>query len=250
MSDNRSPLSPRRWLQALIVLMWPLELLNMAFPSAPLTRLLAAGLAVFVAAAFVMGRWQTRALVLALAAVTAGFCAAFDSWHVIPRGFEKTLIFVAFMSTIVMLRATAEQRREIATARSLFTSLDHSRRRGGVLIGSHFLGAVLIVGIFAVLAPILDRDATENKRRDVALTAIRGMSFAVLWSPFFVGMAVASHYLPAVRLWQIMPMGLAFAAFGLLIAYFMSAAPAASQHWASRSPACGRSCRRPRSPPC
>lgn len=208
-------------MQALILVMWPLELLNLAFPSAPLAQLLAAGLAIFVAVAFLTGRWQIRVLVLVLAAVTAGFCAVFDSWQVIPRGIEKTLIFVAFLSTIVMLRATAEQRPEIAAARSLFTSLEQDRRRGGVLIGSHFLGAVLIVGIFAVLAPILGRDAPESERRDIALTAIRGMSFAVLWSPFFLGMAVASHYLPAVRLWQIMPMGLAFAALGLLIAYFM-----------------------------
>ncbi len=208
-------------MQALIVLMWPLELFNLALPSPPLSQLLAAGLAIYVGAAFIRGRWQTRVLVLVLASVIAGFCAAFDSWHAIPRGIEKTLIFVAFLSTIVLLRATAEQRHEIAAARALFTSLDRNRRRGGVLIGSHLLGSVLIVGVFAVLAPILGRDAPENERRDIALTAIRGMSFAVLWSPFFVAMAVASHYLPAVRLWQIMPMGMVFAAFGLLIAWFM-----------------------------
>lgn len=210
-----------RWPQFLIAALWPLQLLNLAAPLEPLAWALIAGLALYAVISFLRGRWQMRLLSIALGTVTVGICAWFDSWRMIPAGIEKTLIFVAFLCTIVLLRATADQRSEIAAARAMFTALDRNQRGGGVLIGSHVLGSVLIVGVFAVLAPILGRDAPEDERRTVALSAIRGMSLAVLWSPFFVGMAVASHYLPSVRLWQIMPLGLGFAALGLLIAYFM-----------------------------
>ena len=214
---------PARWglPRTILTVLWPLVLVNMTVPSTPLTWFLVAGLAVYVIVAFVRGRWQMRLVAIGLSAAIVGICTMFGSWATIPAGVEKGLIFVAFLSTIVLLRATAEQRPEIVAARALFTSLDKDRRGGGVLIGTHLLGAVLIVGVFALLAPILGRDAPEEERKDVALSTMRGMSLAVLWSPFFVATAVASQYLPEVRLWQILPMGLCFAVLGLLIAYVM-----------------------------
>lgn len=221
MSVDRSIFAGRRWPQFLLTAMWPLELVYLANPWQPLKWVLIAGLALYVSAAFIRGRWQTRILVLILAAFTAGICAAYGNWRLIPAGIEKTLIFIAFMSTIVLLRATAEQRPEIPAARAVFTALKEGERGGGVLIGAHLMGSVLIVGVFAVLAPILGKDAPEAERRNVALAAVRGMCLSVLWSPFFVAMAVASNLLPSVRLWQIMPVGLGFAVLGLSIAYVM-----------------------------
>ena len=39
------------------------------------------------------------------------------------------------------------------------------------------------------------------------------------WSPFIVGMAVASQYLPLVPLWQIMGLGLLLTVIAILISF-------------------------------
>ena len=133
------------------------------------------------------------------------------------RAIAKATIFPAFLATIVLLRAAADQRPEIASARQLFGALPANERDSGIIIGTHLIGAVLQVGVFAVLAPILGRDAPLDERRQVFTTAIRGMMTVPFWSPFIVGMAVASQYLPLVPLWQIMGLGLAMTVMAVML---------------------------------
>jgi hypothetical protein len=45
------------------------------------------------------------------------------------------------------------------------------------------------------------------------------MNLAVLWSPFFIAMAVASQSVPGVPIWQTAALGLPLAALGMAIAY-------------------------------
>tara|TARA_Y100000588_G_scaffold179018_1_gene192915 strand:- start:1177 stop:2082 length:906 start_codon:yes stop_codon:yes gene_type:complete len=72
------------------------------------------------------------------------------------------------------------------------------------------------------MAAVLNDKADEAERRRFALSALRGMNLAPLWSPFFVAMALASAYLPSVSLIQIMPVGLitAMAALVVSIVFF------------------------------
>jgi hypothetical protein len=212
---------PRPYPTFLLGALWAFELTGFAVSFEWLRWLTAAGLVVFVAYALIAGRWQIRLVALILGLCIAALCVAFGGWDAIWHGVQRATIFVPFLCTIVLLRACAEQRPEIAAAREMFTSLDRRRRGGGILIGAHILGSVLIVGAFALLAPILGRDAAESERRQVALAAMRGMCLAVLWSPFFVAMGFTSSYLPAVELWQIMPVGLLLAAIGILVAYLI-----------------------------
>jgi len=197
--------------------LWALGLVRILMPIKALDAPLGALLVVFVIVALFRAGWQNRALCLALAGATAGLCAAYDLWRVIPDGIAKGAIFPAFFGTIVLLRATADQRPEIAVARRLFAGLDPARRGGGLIVGANLLSAVLQVGMFAILAPIVGRDATDDDRRRVFLLAMRGMALTPVWSPFVVAMAVANHYLPAVQLWQIMPLGIGLTLTGFVI---------------------------------
>ncbi|MBT5455696.1 MAG: hypothetical protein HOK82_03755 [Rhodospirillaceae bacterium] len=126
-------------------------------------------------------------------------------------------MFPAFLATIVLLRATADQRPEIITARRLFAAIDPRQQAGGLVIGSFLVGSILQVGMFAILAPILGQDATLEERRRVFLVAMRGIALMPMWSPFVVGMAVVTVYLPSVPLWQIMALGLSLGALGILL---------------------------------
>jgi hypothetical protein len=95
----------------------------------------------------------------------------------------------------------------------------------GILFGSQAFGAVLNTGAFAIMSAVVADDAGPARRRSAALASLRGMNIAVLWSPFFVGFAVANTYLPAVQLWQIMPLGIVLVGCGLMLALLLFARP-------------------------
>tara|TARA_R110002110_G_scaffold63328_5_gene176273 strand:+ start:990 stop:2306 length:1317 start_codon:yes stop_codon:yes gene_type:complete len=208
-----------RVLSLLVGTLWLLAVVNIFAPGPQLVWALKGLLAVFVVVSLPRIAGHSRILLTALAAVTLALAAIYGEWGAVPDGIARAAIFPAFLATIVLLRATADQRPEIATARRMFGALDPDRRDSGVVIGTHLIGAVLQVGVFAILAPILGRDASDDERRKVFTAAIRGMSMVPFWSPFIVGMAVASQYLPAVPLWEIMGLGLVLAVFGVLFSF-------------------------------
>ncbi len=197
--------------------LWLITLAHILFPALPLSAPMMVLLVAFVALAVPRLAAHSVILCAVLSAAIAGLGLAYGKWDAILTGLTRSAIFPAFLATIVLLRATAEQRPEIASARALFGALDRKRRDSGIVVGGLLIGSILQVGVFAILAPILGRDAPANERRDVFTTAVRGMSMVPFWSPFIVGMAVASQYLPLVPLWQIMSLGLCMTAVGILV---------------------------------
>lgn len=209
-----------RILSALVGTLWLLAFLRIVLPLPDGFRI-SAVMAGLVVAFFVLGlprlARHTQILCAILVAVAMALAGIYDKWAAVPDGIVKAAIFPAFLSTIVLLRAAADQRPEIANARALFSALPANERDSGIVIGTHLIGAILQVGVFAILAPILGKDAATDERRQVFTTAIRGMATVPFWSPFIVGMAVASQYLPMVPLWQIMLLGLAMTVVGTAI---------------------------------
>tara|TARA_R110002126_G_scaffold127188_22_gene269409 strand:+ start:133 stop:1455 length:1323 start_codon:yes stop_codon:yes gene_type:complete len=162
---------------------------------------------------------HSQILCAVLGAVTVLLAAIYGRWDAIPDGFARAAIFPAFLATLVLLRATANQRPEISAARRMFGALDPARRDSGIIIGTHLIGVILSVGVFAVIAPILRPGTPAEERREVFTAAIRGMAMVSFWSPFIVAMGVASQYLPMVPLWQIMSLGLSMTLIGICISF-------------------------------
>lgn len=210
-----------RILSLLVGALWLLAVVNIFIPDPSLVWALKGLLVCFLVLIMPRVAGHSRILLAALTAVTLALAAVYGEWGAILDGIARASIFPAFLATIVLLRATADQRPEIAAARQMFGALDPARRDSGVVIGTHMIGAVLQVGVFAILAPILGRDASQEVRRNVFTAAIRGMSMVPFWSPFIVGMAVASQYLPAVPLWEIMGLGLVLAVLGILFSFLL-----------------------------
>ena len=168
-------------------------------------------------------RRGTIVLCLPLAVGAAALATWYGQWGAIFRGFAGGAVFVAFFGSIVLLRAIADRRPEIARARTLFTGLRREETNGAFLVGAHLIGAVLVVGVMALLAPILGRDADDATRRRAAEVSQRGMCLAPLWSPFWVAAAFAAQQIHGVPAWQIMGVGAALAAVGLVVAHVMYA---------------------------
>jgi hypothetical protein len=207
----------------LLILIWVTVLVRLASPGVVPTEFVAALMGLYVLFSLPRLRRQTQILCGVLAAVTLVLAAAFDGWAAIPRAADGASIFAAFFGTIMILRATADRRPETANARRMFTDLDRGQQTGAFLVASHVIGALLVVGVMALLAPILGRDATPADRRSAAENCQRGMCLAPLWSPFWIAMAVAYQHLPLVPLWQIMLLGLPMAVAGLLLSHIMFA---------------------------
>ena len=211
------PNSITRLLIVLGAMLWALGMISIFVPTAGLSAALTWCLGIYVFFALPRTGLHTRILLFVLAIATIALAARYDRWDAIPLGMAKASIFPAFLATIVLLRATADQRPEIGAARRLFAAIDSREQSGGIMVGSHLVGSILQVGVFAILAPILRPDATLEERRRVFLMAMRGMALVPLWSPFVVGMAVATEYLPNVPLWQIMTLGLSLVVLGMLL---------------------------------
>jgi len=207
----------------LLILIWAQVLAGLVWSDPMLEAAGAVLLAVFVVASLPRLRRQTLILCGLLAMAAAALAIAFDAWDAVPRAIGGATVFAAFFGTIMVLRATADRRPETANARRLFDRLDTAQQSGVFLVASHAIGALLVVGVMAILAPIRGAEAPDESRREAAEVCQRGMCLASLWSPFWVAMAVASQHLPTVPLWQVMALGLPMAAAGLALAHLMYA---------------------------
>ncbi len=207
------------WLLVLVRILWPggVEAVWVEAPAA-------AALALLYSLCFPLLRWQTRILVLPLGVGAALIAVALDDWGPVWRGFVDGTTLAAFFVTLVILRTTAERRPETNRARRRMETLEPRQRIGATLFGANIMGAVLIVGAHAVLAPVHDPNAPEAQRERIAAIALRGMGLAGFWSPFWVAMALCFQYLPDVPLWSVMMLGFGLAAAALFLAHVMTGA--------------------------
>lgn len=207
--------------EPLLFLLWAMELVRLVWSPPALRSAAGILMIVYVVLALPRLRRGTLLLCLPLALIAVVLATALGRWDAILRGFENAAVFMAFLGSIVLLRAVADRRPEIAKARTLFTGLRAEQTNGAFLIGAHLIGSVLVVGVMAILAPMLKSDADAATRRRAAEVSQRGMCLAPLWSPFWVAAAFAAQQIPGVPAWEIMALGIAMAIVGLIVAHLM-----------------------------
>tara|TARA_R110002072_G_scaffold28244_5_gene90906 strand:+ start:2748 stop:4094 length:1347 start_codon:yes stop_codon:yes gene_type:complete len=209
--------------EPLLFVLWANELVRLVWSPPELQAASGWLMIVYVAMSSTRLRRGTFMLCVPLAVLAVALAVSFDEWGGVMRGFQNGAVFMAFFGTIVLLRAVADQRPEISKARSLFTGLRPEQTNGAFLVGAHLIGSVLVVGVMAVLAPILKDDVDAAARRRAAEVSQRGMCLAPLWSPFWVAAAFAAQQIPGVPAWEIMSLGLCMAVVGLVLAHIMYA---------------------------
>jgi hypothetical protein len=128
-------------------------------------------------------------------------------------GADFALMFMGFLPAVTLIRAAFEAGPLFGERLDAFGEL---ARLDSVLVLSHLTGAVMTLGAFGVVAPILARVNDPVERRAAASICLRGMSLAILWTPFTVGMGFAGSHLPGVPPWQAMGCGAVLASLGLL----------------------------------
>ncbi len=220
-----SRLRPASAIAPLFVFVWALVLVRILWRDAPVGDAAALAMAALFAIGFVRLRRRALALAAALAMGALALAAGLGDWAALWAGIGDATTFAAFFVTLVVLRGTAERRPETARTRDLMALLEPRQRLTATLFGANVMGAVLVVGAHAILAPVHDREAAEPERVRVAIIALRGMGLAGLWSPFWIAMAVAFQHLPDVPLWSVMALGLLLSTGGLVLGQAMAGAP-------------------------
>lgn len=216
--ESGRTLTLERLAAGLLAGLWALEICRLVLPGAPFQPVALGGFALYLALAMLKARRMTLLLCAALGTVALLTAITSAGPGRLIAGLDGALVFTAFIPTLAWLRAAAERSPAIAASQAAFASMSGRTRETGMMVGAHLLGAILTAGIFGLFAPLLPKDLKPAERLAAAQATVRGMCLAVLWSPCFVGMAVASRLLPDVALWQTIPIGMGFAALGLVLA--------------------------------
>ena len=149
--------------ETLLVLLWVVQLVRMAWPGAAIDDVAAALAALCILRVFPLLRRPTVILCAALAILAAVLIFIYGGPATVLVGFRAAPMFVGFFGTIVLMRATADQLQQIASARALFRRLKPDHRLGGFLVGSHLLAVVLGPGAYAITAPIIGESKGEEE---------------------------------------------------------------------------------------
>jgi hypothetical protein len=78
-----------------------------------------------------------------------------------------------------------------------------------------------MIGGYVIARSALPPRLPEEQRVRLAESAVLGLGLAACWSPFFLASAIASQLVPAVRAWQLVALGLGFAALGWTVTRLM-----------------------------
>lgn len=195
-----------------------LELPRILLPGLPTDRLGMVLLAVLCVAAALEAR-RTTLLMVGGIAVTIVLLTLWNGnpWALV-NGLRGGLLLACFVPALMMVRATADASPALAEARARFAAMPVGEAATGFMFGAFGCATVLTTSAHAVLAVLVPQDAALGLRRRLATAALRGGGMATLWSPFFVALAASGHYVPSVQAWQIIPLGFAMAALGLVTA--------------------------------
>ena len=118
------------------------------------------------------------------------------SWQELHGSSEFVLIFACLFPTLTVMRSMAMTMPPMLETQKRLAALDGKNAESGIQLTSHLIGGVINIGTFSIISAALPESADIKKRRNAAISAMRGMNSSILWSPFFISFAVASIYLP------------------------------------------------------
>lgn len=201
----------------LLAAAWSLELCFIIYPAPALQWCAVTCFCAFAPLAVLRSSRHVRTLFMVVVAAAAALALWQRTPGLLFEGMQHSLIFGAFLASVILLRATVERSATIERLRVGFGGLDDAERVNWTFYGSHVLGSILNVGAMAVLAPVLPDDAAPEARLAVAASSVRGVGTAVMWSPFFVSLSFVCHLVPSVPLAQAVLCGAGLAIIGFVL---------------------------------
>lgn len=201
-------------LSALAALLWFTGLVAIFLDDAKLADGRLFIFVIFLLLSIVIATRLTRGVVATALGASVVWLYSGLGFDVIIESLRFALVFTVFLPALVFIRETLESSPEIGRARNGFASLPPGERMTGLTVGAQLLGSVLTLGVLAVTAPLVSSDDPEPVRRHAALAVLRGVTLAVPWSPFTIGIVYVLGFRPALSLHEVLLTG-----FGLSVLY-------------------------------
>lgn len=217
----KMPSTPIRYeclLAALLAVIWSLALLSIVWPSLGLEAVSSTLLAVFALAAIISAPAAARVLVFGLLTGAIATAWIYDASHALWTGLERSVLFAAFLPSLSLVRGVARGEPLLALYRDRAEGAPKQSRSLWTLCGSYAVASFLALGASAIFASFQRDEAGEEARAEDARASVCGSSLAVLWSPFFVALAVVTEFIPGAGLLQVILAGFCIGAVGLIIA--------------------------------
>jgi hypothetical protein len=218
MSPKRIVLSHRLMTTVLLALLWALSLSGIFFRHEIISSLSAAGVLVFLTAAYPVLRRITFAIVTTLLVAAVALAMHYERLDLLWLGLERAVMFAAFLPTLALLRAAVSKDPRLERYRERLERVSPETRPLWIVSGSFVLASVLSVGSSAIFSSTLRDDAPEVERVAQARANVCGASLALIWSPFFVALAVVSDFLPEVSLLSLVGSGMFVSVLGQILA--------------------------------
>gem|GEM_PF-3895911 len=202
----------------LLALLWALSLSGIFFRHEIISSLSAAGVLVFLTAAYPVLRRITFAIVTTLLVAAVALAMHYERLDLLWLGLERAVMFAAFLPTLALLRAAVSKDPRLERYRERLERVSPETRPLWIVSGSFVLASVLSVGSSAIFSSTLRDDAPEVERVAQARANVCGASLALIWSPFFVALAVVSDFLPEVSLLSLVGSGMFVSVLGQILA--------------------------------
>lgn len=205
---------------SLLAALWLLQELIFVGPAiewlGPLSLLL---LAAFFVVGFLVARVAVRVVAAVALLLAGGLALRFGIGDTLLDGARSAVLFVAFLSTMQMLKVSLELQPGLERLRQENEALSARQQHDAMLLRSWLMASIFAAGTVALVAPLAGPDRDAAGRRLLAQSTLQGVGLALLWSPFFVAMAVCLKLSVGVTLSGALTNGLAMAFIGLTLSH-------------------------------
>ena len=199
------------------MVVWLLVVLQLLLPAPALRTAAEGGLLAFILLAIPRASRHIQCLCAVVFALGGWLLWRDGDWSALRRGLDAGLVFGAFIPTIMLLRATADASPLLDSTRARLSAWDEGQRCAWAQATTHLLGTIVMIGAYVAARAALSGNPSPAERARVAESAVRGLGLSVCWSPFFVSSAVASQLVPQVQAWELVAVGLGYAALGMVL---------------------------------
>jgi hypothetical protein len=206
---------------ALLAGLWLLQEVQVAGGAWPLiTRLTLVLLVAYSAAAFVTSRTVLHIVAGLALAAAAALAMRFGMAASLLAGAHSGALFIAFLATMQMLKVAIESGSGLERLRRDHEALGAREQHDAMLLRSWLLAAIFAAGTLAIVAPLVSADRPAQDRCRLGQSALQGVGLALLWSPFFVAMAVCTRLSPGLTLGAALANGVAMGLLGIVVSHF------------------------------
>ena len=168
-------------------------------------------------------------LVLAVAVAVAFLIMGGDTDR-LALAASRALFLPALLMVMVLLRAAAQQSRQVGTAADYVVEQPPGRRYWLLVAGGHIFGILLNVGGFQLLLRIAlgrlreaaaDALVWEARRRQITNAVMRGFTSTILWSPVGIAMNLILPLMTGVGWIDFVPIGLGLVVLFVCVGWFV-----------------------------